>query len=114
MNALFTTLSMIAAANPAGFTYNVYNNGMQTSGYAVALACTQNSHGADGLESVINVVTSGTTGATCVGGWLDSETGLYYYDATVIFTDRETAIAFGRMQKQIAIFDLNTMEEIRL
>lgn len=114
MNNLFTTLSMIAAANPAGFTFNVEQNEMQTSGYAVALAATQNSFGADGLVSVLNLVTSESCPASCVGGWMDSETGLYYFDATVIFEDRETAINFGRMQKQIAIFDLNNMQEIRL
>ena len=114
MNNLFTTLSMIAAANPAGFTYNVETNEMQASGYAVALAASQNSFGADGLESVINLVTSDECPATCVGGWMDTDTGLYYYDATVIIEDREAAIAFGRMQNQIAIFDLNNMEEIRL
>lgn len=114
MNNLFTTISMIAAANPAGFTYNVQTNEMQATGYAVALAATQNSFGADGLESVLNLVTSESCPASCVGGWMDTETGLYYFDATVIFEDRETAINFGRMQKQIAIFDLNNMEEIRL
>lgn len=114
MNNLFTIISAIAAANPAGFTYNVQTNEMQTSGYAVALAATQNSFGVDGLVSVLNLVTSESCPASCVGGWMDSETDLYYFDATVIFEDRETAINFGRMQKQIAIFDLNNMQEIRL
>lgn len=114
MNNLITTLTAIAAANPYGFTFNVEQNQMQASGYAVALQCTQDSHGIDGLESVINIVMNGTSGATCVGGWLDQNTGLYYYDATVIIDDREAAMAFGRMQGQIAIFDLNNMKEIRL
>lgn len=114
MNNLFTTLSMIAAANPAGFTFNVETNEIQATGYAVALAASQNSFGADGLESVINLVTSADCPASCVGGWMDTESGLYYYDATVIIEDRAAAIAFGRLQGQIAIFDLNTMTEIRL
>lgn len=114
MNNLFTIISAIAAANPAGFTYNVETNQMQASGFAVALEITQNSHGIDGLESVINIVTSGATGATCIGGWLDESTGLYYWDATVIVDDLDAAIALGRLQNQIAIFDLNNMQEIRL
>lgn len=114
MNNLFTIISAVAAANPFGFTYNVEQKEMQASGYAVALQCTQNSFGVDGLENVISVVTSGISGASCIGGWLDSETGLYYFDATVIIEDRATAIAFGKLQEQIAIFDLNTMTEIRL
>lgn len=114
MNNLFTTLTMIAAANPAGFTYNVQNNAMQLSGYAVALAETQGSHGLEGLESVLNLVMSSACPASCVGGWLDTETGLYYYDATVITDDLQEAIQLGRINKQIAIFDLYTMTEIRL
>ena len=87
---------------------------MQATGYAVALAASQNSFGADGLASVINLVTSADCPASCVGGWMDTATGLYYYDATVIIEDRAAAIAFGRLQNQIAIFDLDTMTEIRL
>lgn len=114
MNNLFTTLTMIAAANPAGFTYNVQSNTMQSSGYAVALAATQGSHGLEGLENVLNLVLSEACPASCVGGWLDTETGLYYYDATVIVDNLEDAIQLGRLNKQIAIFDLNTLTEIRL
>lgn len=114
MNNLFTTLTMIAAANPAGFTYNVQTNEMQSSGYAVALEATQGSHGLEGLESVLNLVLSSACPASCVGGWLDTETGLYYYDATVIVDNLEDAIQLGRLNKQIAIFDLNTLTEIRL
>lgn len=105
---------MIAAANPAGFTFNVETNEMQATGYAVALAASQNSFGADGLESVISLVTSDDCPASCVGGWMDTATGLYYYDATVIIEDRAAAIAFGRLQGQIAIFHLDTLTEIRL
>lgn len=105
---------MIAAANPAGFTYNVQANAMQSSGYAVALAETQGSHGLEGLESVLNLVLSEACPASCVGGWLDTETGLYYYDATIITDDLQEAIQLGKINKQIAIFDLYTMTEIRL
>ena len=114
MNNLITTLTAIAAANPFGFTYNVEAGQIQTSGYAVALECTQNSFGLEGLENVLSVVLSGTSGASCVGGWMDNETGLYYFDATVIVEDRATAIALGRLNNQLAIFDLDTMTEIRL
>ena len=114
MNNLITTLTAIAAANPYGFTYNVESGEMQTTGFCVALECTQNSHGLDGLENVINIVTNGDTGATCIGGWMDEQTGLYYFDATVIVEDRAAAIALGRLNNQLAIFDLDTMTEIRL
>ena len=114
MNNLITTLTAIAAANPYGFTFNVEQNEMQSTGYAVALEATQNSHGIDGLTSVVSLVTSVDCPASCVGGWMDTESGLYYYDATVIIEDRAAAIAFGRLQGQIAIFHLDTLTEIRL
>ena len=91
-----------------------------TTGFAVALKKTQNSFGVEGLAKVANVIeelqaTSEMNGRTLAfGGWYDSESGLYYYDATVIFQDREKAIEAGRANEQIAIFDLANLEEIRL
>ena len=108
------TISAIAAMNPDGFTVSAFTGVTPQAGYAVALKETQNSFGAEGLERVINIIASGQTGATCVGGWLDNETGLYYYDAVAIFQDRAAAIEFGRMNEQIAIFDLLNLKEIRL
>lgn len=108
------TLAAFAAANPSGFTIDARTGEIPASGYCVALAQTQDSHGADGLARVLQLIQSGTTAATCVGGWLDTETGLYYYDATVVLTDRAEAIALGRANKQLAIFHLDTCEEIRL
>lgn len=108
------TLAAFAAANPSGFTIDARTGEIPASGYCVALAQTQNSHGLDGFARVLSLIQSGTTRATCVGGWLDTETGLYYYDATVLVQDRAAAEALGRANKQIAIFCLDTCEEIRL
>lgn len=79
-----SVVSAIAAVNPEGFT----------------------------VARVYDVISFGR--ANAVGGWLDSESGLYYYDAVVVLQDREKAIEVGRLNDQLAIFDLNTMEEIRL
>lgn len=87
---------------------------MPSSGYCVALAATQDSHGPEGLARVIDLIESGTTLAEYVGGWLDHESGLYYYDATVVVDNLADAIELGRLNGQIAIFCLDTMEEIRL
>lgn len=111
---LFATVAAIAAANPAGFTYDLVNGSFPSSGYVIALQETQNSFGHEGLQKVINLVSSGKTKATCVGGWFDSESGLYYYDASIIVEDLQEAIALGNINNQIAIFNLNTFEEIRL
>lgn len=119
-NLVISTVAAIAAINPEGFTVNAANLQPVTSGYAVALKRTQNSFGAEGLTKVANVIdelqaSGNLAGRTLAfGGWYDSESGLYYYDATVIFKDRAEAIEAGRANEQIAIFDLANLEEIRL
>lgn len=119
-NLVISTVAAIAAINPEGFTVNAATLQPITTGYAVALKRTQNSFGAEGLAKVANVIeelqrASEMNGRTLAfGGWYDSESGLYYYDATVIFADRAEAIEAGRVNEQIAIFDLANLDEIRL
>ena len=119
-NLVLSSVAAIAAINPDGFTVNAATLQPVTSGYAVALKRTQNSFGAEGLAKVANVIeelqASGNLNGRILafGGWYDSESGLFYYDATVIYQDREKAIAAGRANEQIAIFDLSNLEEIRL
>ena len=119
-NLVLSSIAAIAAINPDGFTVNAATLQPVTSGYAVALKRTQNSFGAEGLAKVANVIeelqASGNLNGRILafGGWYDSESGLYYYDATVIYQDREKAIEAGRANEQIAIFDLSNLEEIRL
>ena len=119
-NLVISSVAAIAALNPDGFTVNAVNLQPVKSGYAVALKKTQNSFGTDGLSKVANVIaklqnSGNLNGRTLAfGGWYDSESGLYYYDATVIYQDREEAIEAGRANEQIAIFDLENLKEIRL
>ena len=119
-NLVLSSVAAIAAINSDGFTVNSATLQPVTSGYAVALKRTQNSFGAEGLAKVANVIeelqASGNLNGRILafGGWYDSESGLYYYDATVIYQDREKAIEAGRANEQIAIFDLSNLEEIRL
>lgn len=119
-NVVISSVAAIAAMSPEGFTVNAANLQPVTTGYVVALKCTQNSFGAEGLAKVANVIeelqaSGNLSGRTlALGGWYDSESGLYYYDATVIFQDRAEAIEAGRANEQIAIFDLANLEEIRL
>lgn len=119
-NLVISSVAAIAAMSPEGFTVNAANLQPVTTGFAVAMKQTQNSFGAEGLAKVANVIeelqASGNfNGRTLAfGGWYDSESGLYYYDATVIFQDRAEAIEAGRANDQIAIFDLANLEEIRL
>ena len=119
-NLIISSVAAFAALNPEGFTVNAANLQPVTSGFAVALKRTQNSFGAEGLAKVANVIeelqaSNEMNGRTfAFGGWYDSESGWYYYDATVIFENRAEAIEAGRANEQIAIFDLANLEEIRL
>lgn len=119
-NLIISSVVAIAALNPEGFTVNATTLQPVTTGYAVALKKTQNSFGVEGLAKVANFIEelkdSGNLNGRILafGGWYDTESGLYYYDATVIFANRAEAIEAGRANEQIAIFDLTNLEEIRL
>ena len=109
---LFVKLSEIARANPDGYTVDATTLLPVTTGYAVAVAATQDCFNDEGLYRVIDYVMAHPE-INAYGGWLDTSTGDYYYDATMVIADRDEAIAFGKENEQDAIFDLNTMTEIR-
>lgn len=111
--SVFFALLAIAAANKNGFTVNAANLEPITTGYAVAVADTQNSFGYEGLANVVKYV-SDHPEINAFGGWYNSENNMYYFDATVIVNDLKTAIELGRVNKQIAIFDLANLKEIIL
>lgn len=123
-NSVIAKVAAIAALNPSGFTVDAATLQPVTTGFAVAMKQTQNSFGPEGLAKVANTIEELQAGAAKIGlnidgrlafgGWYDSVSGLYYYDATVIYQDREKAIEAGRANEQIAIFDLSNLEEIRL
>lgn len=96
--------------NPAGFTVNADLQTI-TTGYAVAVRETQGSFGRDGLQRVVEYA---ETHNTAIGGWRDTATGLYYFDAIVVILDREEAIQTGKANGQIAIYDIGNDKEIRL
>ena len=111
--SIIAALTTIAALNPEGFTVDAKTMQPVTRGFAVAVADTQNSFGPEGLAKVVEYV-SAHSGVNAFGGWYDSESGLYYYDATIIVHDLLKAIDLARANDQIAIFDLTRLEEIRL
>ncbi len=110
---IITALATVAAMNPEGYTIDAQTMKPVTSGYAVAVLDTQNSFGEAGLAKVVDYVAAHPE-VNAFGGWYDSESGMYYYDATIIVNDLKQAIELGRKNKQIAIFDLARLEEIRL
>ena len=109
----FEMLQAIAIMNPGGFTVSSKDFAPVKSGFAVAVADTQNSFGNYGLAKVIAYVSKHPE-INAVGGWFNKDNNQYYFDATIIVNDLSAAVALGRANNQIAIFNLDTLEEIRL
>ena len=106
-------LAAIALKKPEGYTVNAATLQPVTTGYAVAVADTQNSFGFEGLANVVKYVSEHPE-INAFGGWYNSENNMYYFDATVIVNDLDAAKELGRINNQIAIFDLANLAEIRL
>ena len=111
--SLMIALATIAADNKEGFTVNAATLQPVKTGYAVAVAATQNSFGIEGLGNVVKYVSTHPE-VNAFGGWYNRDNNMYYFDATVIVDDLATAKELGRINKQIAIFDLANLKEIRL
>lgn len=109
MNKKQTTLLIalvnIAITNKNGYTVNAATLQPVKSGYAVAVADTQNSFGLQGLANVIKYVEEHPE-INAFGGWYNSKNNMFYFDATVIVDDLAAAIELGRINKQLAIYDL--------
>lgn len=103
--SVLIALATIAINHKDGFTVNAANLQPVTKGYAVAVADTQNSFGLEGLANVVKYV-SDHPEINAFGGWYNSQNNMYYFDATVIVEDLAAALELGRINKQIAIYDL--------
>lgn len=117
MNKKQTTVLLalvnIALVNKEGYTVNAATLQPVTTGYAVAVAATQDSFGLEGLANVVKYVEAHSN-VNAFGGWYNTDNGKYYFDATIVVDDLNEAIELGRLNNQIAIFDLANMKEIRL
>lgn len=103
---LIAALTTIATTNLDGYTVNAQTLEPIKSGYAVAVAETQNSFGPEGLAKVIKYVKEHSE-IDAFGGWYNSEEGQYYYDATIIVATKVEAIELARINKQIAFYCLD-------
>ena len=112
LHKVLAAVATFAASNPNGFTFNLETMEAQRTGFAVARAETQDSFGESGLFKA--VVFALANNVPCVGGWYDAESGLFYYDATEILTDKNEAKSRANDNGQIAFFDLDKCEEIRV
>jgi len=100
-------------SHPDGFTLNIRTMTEPTVGIVVSYAATQGSHS---LESLPKVVEHALEHDGYVGGWLDSESGLYYFDSSRLFPENQLdeALQFARDNEQLAIFVLSSGTEIRV
>jgi len=99
--------------NPDGFTLNIETMKPLKYGIIVAYKETQDSFGKQQLQNVIN---HALRHQKMVGGWLNYENGLFYFDSVKVFKNSEIkeAIKFGIENEQIAIFDLTNLKEITI
>lgn len=110
-NIIMKKIKDFANKHPEGFTIDPVTLKTPESGYAVAMLETQGSFGSDGLKKALE---KAIENGDFLGGWLDTESGLFYYDWVKVIDDRAEAMKAGRENLQIAIFDLSTGTEIRL
>lgn len=107
---ILKALATIAAANPAGFTVNAQTLQPVTTGYVVAVKGTQNSFGTSGLRRVVDYQRTHKE-VNAFGGWLDTKSGLYYYDACIIVRTIGEAMTLAKENEQIAFFCLDNGKE---
>ena len=109
----FEMLTSFAALNPDGFTINKETFEPITAGFSVAVAETQNSFNNEGAARVVAYAAKHKE-INALGGWLNTENGKYYFDAVIVCENLQDALELAKANNQIAIFDLNTLTEIRL
>lgn len=102
-----------AQNHPDGFTLNVRTMREAREGIAVSYAATQGSVSRSSLNAVVKHALSHEG---YVGGWLDGETGLYYFDSTRLFPEDSLAVAllFGTDNGQRCAYILSSGTEIDL
>jgi hypothetical protein len=77
----------------------------------VSYAATQNSHSRDQLDFVVEHALQHDG---YVGGWLNTENDLYYFDSTKLFPEDqlEEALQFGKENGQTSVYILSTGTDV--
>lgn len=93
--------------HPEGFTMDVRTMEVPKEGIAVAYAETR---GLRSSSDIYKVTAHAYSHDGYVGGWLDKETGKYYYESVRVFPeeDLEGALKFARENGQKSIFILSS------
>lgn len=107
--------------NKDGFTFRIEKGLIiePQSGYVVSVTPLLNVKERlyDIIEYIVNnkkIVIDNVSYDLNIGGWYNTEDHKYYYDLSIVIDNIFIAKMIGNMTKQIAIFDLNKYEEIRL
>lgn len=97
--------------HPEGFTMDVRTLEEPKEGIAVAYAETK---GIRGGRDIYKVTAHAYSHDGYVGGWLDEETGKYYYESVKVFPeeDLEEAMKFAKENGQKTVFILSSDTEI--
>ena len=99
--------------HPDGVTLDIHTMTEPSEGIAVSYAETQNCHSRNQLDKVVRHAL-GHDGF--VGGWFNTENGLYYFDSTKLFpeTSLKEAIQFGKENGQHSVFILSIYADVPL
>lgn len=95
VSAISDKVWAFSQGHPDGFTLDIRTMTEPTEGIAASYAETQNSHSRNQLDKVVR---HALRHDGYVGGWLNTENGLYYFDSTKLFpeTSLKDAIQFGK------------------
>ena len=104
---------VFSQSHPEGFTLDVRTMTEPSEGIAVSYATTQSSHSRNQLGKVVR---NALQQDGYVGGWYNSENGLYYFDSTKLFPENalKDAIQFGKENGQHSVFMLSSSTDIPL
>lgn len=100
-----------AQNHPNGFTLDIRTMTEPKEGIAVSYDETQNSQTRSQLDKVVDHAINHDG---YIGGWLNTENGLYYFDSTKLFpeTSFKEAILFGKENRQSSVFILSNNSDI--
>ena len=84
-------IEKIAKENPEGFTVKLPEMSWVISGYIAAYKDTQNCFGAEGLKKAVEHALNHDK---IVGGWMNEENKLFYFDSSKVFKSLDEAVQF--------------------
>lgn len=111
VSAIADQVWQFAISHPDGFTLHITSMTQPTEGIAVSYAATQDCHSRNQLDKVVSHALAHDG---YVGGWLNKDNGLYYFDSTRLFPEDQLdeALKFGKENGQYSVFILSSGVEV--